>query len=142
MALVKQTNRTKSTVVQEVKYSDFTNNIQSFYGSNDVALIKNEDAVSNSIRNLLLLNRGERFFAPEIGSNIKALLFENITPITTSALKSYIIETIDNFEPRAKLIDVIVDASPDENSYSVTVYFSTINKTEPTVIELLLNRIR
>jgi phage baseplate assembly protein W len=142
MALVKQIKKDVGAVRQEVKYADFTNNLQSFFGSTDIALRVNEDAVTNSIRNLLLLNRGERFFAPELGSNIRALLFENITPVTTSSLKSYVIETIENFEPRARLLDVIVDASPDENAYSISVYFYTINKTEPTTLEVILNRIR
>jgi phage baseplate assembly protein W len=108
----------------------------------DLVLHTNEDAVKRSIRNIILTDRGERMFNPLIGSNIRSLLFENFSPQTASLLRDFIKSAIENFEPRATVIDVYVQALPDESAYAATIVFSVINKTEPVTLELLLNRVR
>lgn len=111
-------------------------------GSKDLIALENTDAVKNSIRNIVLTNRGERLFNYDFGCDIRALLFENIEPSTESALKSLIETAITNFEPRAKLINTIVSGQPDLNAYTVTIVFSTINSAEPQVLDLILTRVR
>lgn len=123
-------------------YQDVFSNALFNRDTKDVFLIENEDAVKQSILNILLTNKTERFFNPLYGSDINKILFENITPQTTTQLISFIENAINNFEPRANLIDVLASPSPDENAYSVTVIFSVINKTEPITLDFLLNRVR
>ena len=130
-------NDKKKTIYQDVFSNALFNR-----DTRDVFLIDNEDAVKQSILNILLTNRSERPFNPLFGSDVNKILFENITPQTTTQLISFIENAIQNFEPRANLIDVLASPLPDENAYSVTVVFSVINKTEPITLDFLLNRVR
>lgn len=132
---------TQSGRVPEV-YSDLTTSFTIHPNKLDLVVFTNEEAVKRSILNILFTDRGERLFNPTFGSNMRALLFENISPQTESAIKSYIESAIENEEPRAKLIDVVVAALPDENAYSATVIFSIINNSDPIILDFLLNRIR
>jgi hypothetical protein len=108
----------------------------------DVALGYDTQAVIRSIRNLLLTKRYERPFNPNLGSNIDALLFEMVSPITASSLETEVRNVIDNYEPRAKLSDVVVSANPDGNAYNITITFYIENATAPTSVTLLLERNR
>jgi phage baseplate assembly protein W len=108
----------------------------------DVALSYDDKAIIRSIRNLLSTKRYERLFDPLLGSNIDALLFENVSPITSSTLEREILNTIKNHEPRASVTDVTVNAIPDENKYQVTITFYIENATLPTTVTLLLERNR
>lgn len=110
--------------------------------TNDVALSYDEMAVVRSVRNLLLTNHYERPFQPELGSNINNLLFEPISPITSSSLQSEIENMINNYEPRALLKSVTVSAQPDQNAYEVSLEFYIQNATLPTTVTLLLERNR
>lgn len=127
----------KDTIYQDIFLSSLFNN-----DTKDLNLISNEDSVKQSIISILLTNVGERVFNSTFGSEINKILFENITPQTTSALNSLITSAIENFEPRATLLDVITSPLPDDNAYAITVVFSVINKTEPITLEFVLNRVR
>ena len=85
-------------------------------------------AVINSIKNLVLTNHYEKPFQPEIGSNVRKLLFEHLDPITAIALQREIYQVIKNYEPRAisnseEDIQVIVKPDYDKNAFSVEIYF-------------------
>jgi phage baseplate assembly protein W len=110
--------------------------------TNDVALSYDEMAVIRSVRNLLLTNHYERPFQPELGSNINTLLFEPISPITSSSLQTEIENMITNYEPRALLKNVTVNARPDQNAYEVSLEFYIQNATLPTTVTILLERNR
>lgn len=142
MAVIRKTRRNTQTARIEEVYSDITTPF--LIQPNTLDLVKeiNEDAVKASIKNILLTDRGERLFNPIFGSDIRSLLFENITPQTESLVREYVEQSINNFEPRANLIDVIVTASQDANAYAVTVVFSVINRSEPITLDILLNRTR
>ena len=73
--------------------------------TDDIITLKNETAISRSIRNLVLTNQGERFFEPDLGSNVQRSLFETMDDITASQIRDEIEESISNFEPRAKLLE-------------------------------------
>lgn len=92
----------------------------------DLITIKNETAISRSIRNLILTNTGERFFNPDIGSNIRKSLFEPLDDITASTIKDQIELIIKNYESRVSLINV--DVTPDYDSYefNVTINYNII----------------
>lgn len=142
MAIIKRTRRNTQTARIEEVYSDFSTPFLVDPNKLDLVADVNEDAVKTSIKNILLTDRGERLFNPTFGSDIRSLLFENITPQTESSIREYIELSINNFEPRANIIDVVVSALPEANAYAVTIVFSVINRSEPIVLDILLNRIR
>jgi phage baseplate assembly protein W len=108
----------------------------------DVALSFDNKAVIRSIRNLLSTRKYERPFDPDLGSNIDALLFENFSPLVASLIEREVIDTINNYEPRALVDSVRVSANPDSNQYDVTITFYIENATLPTTVTLLLERNR
>lgn len=89
----------------------------------DLIAIKNETAIARSIRNLVLTYPGERFFNQNLGSKVSRSLFENIDDISASVIKDEIENTINNYEPRVDLIDVLVDPDYDNNNFNVTVNY-------------------
>ena len=111
-------------------------------GTGDISRKYGEEAIKRSIRNLVLTNFYDRPFQPSIGSSVQQLLFEPISASTAIFIKQSIVEVISNFEPRATLIDVIVDVSADINSYDAKIIFVTNNAKEPIVSQLFLERIR
>jgi phage baseplate assembly protein W len=108
----------------------------------DVALSYDNQAVIRSIRNLLLTNHFERPFNPDLGSNLNAILFEPVSPLTAASLEREIATMIDNYEPRARINEVIVTPLPDNNAYNVYLSFYIENATLPTTVTLLLERNR
>ena len=107
----------------------------------DVALSYDTQAVIRSIRNLLLTRHYERPFNPDLGSNVDAILFENI-PAVTNILEEEIKTMIRNYEPRATLTEVSVTADTDHNAYNVSITFYMQNASLPTTVTLLLERNR
>ena len=99
-------------------------------------------AVINSVRNLLSTNHYEKPFRPEIGGNIRSLLFENLDTVTSTLLQKEILRIVETFEPRASVEELVVQPSYENNSFSVTIRFSIINRTEPVTISFLLERLR
>ena len=111
-------------------------------GKKDISFSYDEQAVSRSIRNLLLTGYFERPFQPLLGSQIDKLLFEPVSPLTASILQDEIIRTINNYEPRATIVDVSVNVYADQNSYNVSLIFYVGNNTSPTAVNLILKRAR
>jgi phage baseplate assembly protein W len=108
----------------------------------DINTHNNEYAIINSVKNLVLTNHYERPFQPEIGSNIRKLLFENLDAVTAARIEREIQETIDNFEPRVRTSRVTAVAAPDENGYKIELEFFIINNSNPITINFFLERIR
>tara|TARA_R100000697_G_scaffold24589_1_gene32480 strand:- start:178 stop:621 length:444 start_codon:yes stop_codon:yes gene_type:complete len=108
-------------------YSDLGLSFERNVATKDLIVKKDVDAVKQSVRNLILTNHYERPFHPEIGSNVTALLFEPMNPITANVLQRTIAEVIENFEPRARLVSVIASSQPDRNAYEVTISFYVVN---------------
>ena len=96
-------------------------------GTNDITKITDIEAVKRSVRNLILTNFYEKPFHPEIGSGIRDMLFENMTPITAVVLARKVEDVIENFEPRVRLISVRSLPNLDRNEYEVTIEFFVIN---------------
>jgi len=142
MALVTQKQAFTPIRLKQELYSDFFTDFVSYETTRDVARLVNEEAVKSSIRNLLLTNRGDRLFNNSLGSDIRALLFENAGPATEQIITDYVKKTIENYEPRANVLDVLTNLEVDEHQAYVTIVFRVINNSEPVVLELVLNRIR
>ena len=94
--------------------------------TDDLIAIKNQTAISRSIRNLVLTTPGERFFNNGLGSQVNNLLFENVDDLTASSVKSEIENTIRNFEPRVKLLSTKVSANPDSNEFDVIITYEIV----------------
>jgi len=123
-------------------YSDLDLNFNIHPVRKDITKHVDERAVINSIKNLLSTNHYERPFRPFLGGNIRRLLFENLDSITATRMEKEIEQIIRNFEPRVILEKVIVVASPESNSFGVTIEFSIVNRIEPITITFQLERIR
>ena len=94
--------------------------------NSDVIILKNENAIARSIRNLIFTVPGEKPFAPTLGSNVTALLFENMDLLTASSIKSEIEYTVNNFEPRVNLTDVEVTANIDNNQFDCVIRYEIV----------------
>ena len=111
--------------------------------SKDISKVTDIQAVKRSVRNLILLNHYEKPFHPEIGSGVRGILFEPMTPTTAHMLTKKIETVIENYEPRAKLIGVRAQPDLDRNAYEVTVEFYVINTpTELVDLTVMLERLR
>ena len=123
-------------------YTDLNLNFAKNPATKDVTRLKDVEAVKRSVRNLILTNRFERPFHPEIGANVRALLFENMTPVTEQLLTERISETLRVYEPRAVLNDVVVSGSLDTNTYTATIKFYVREVPELIVVQEFLKRLR
>jgi len=94
--------------------------------TDDLIVIKNQTAIARSIRNLVLTSPGERFFNNEVGSRVNELLFENMDDLTASSIKSEIENTIENYEPRVKLLSTKVSANPDSYEFDVIITYEIV----------------
>ena len=108
----------------------------------DVTKHLNEYAVVNAVKNLILTNHYERPFRPNVGSNIRRLLFEPVDAIMSAQLEREIKETIGNFEPRVQVNTFTASPVPDENGYKIYLEFFVINNPKPITINFFLERIR
>ena len=108
----------------------------------DINVITDILAVKRSVRNLILLNHYEKPFHPEIGSNLRAMLFENITPTMNHIISKQIDLLIRNFEPRCRLVQINTQPMFDRNGYSCQISFYVVNHPEPVAVETFLERLR
>lgn len=108
----------------------------------DINKHKDEMAVINSIKNLMMTNHYERPFQPDLGSNVRRLLFENLDKITAISMEREIRQVVQNYEPRAqiKTLDILPDV--DNNGFSVRMEFYIMNMTDPVTINFFLERVR
>ena len=111
--------------------------------SKDINKVTDIQAVKRSIRNLVLTNHYEKPFHPEIGSGVRGILFEPMTPLTAHILTRKIEDVITNFEPRARLISVRAQPNLDRNEYECTIEFYVVNTpTELVDLTVFLERLR
>ena len=111
--------------------------------SKDISKVTDIQAVKRSIRNLVLTNHYEKPFHPEIGSGVRGILFEPMTPLTAHILTRKIEDVIENFEPRARLISVRALPNLDRNEYECTIEFFVVNApTELVDLTVFLERLR
>ena len=117
---------------------DFTANPQ----TGDVATVKDAVSVKRGIKNILLTAPFERLFQPEIGSGIKNILFEPMTPLTEQRLSDACADAIEAWEKRASVIDITVISEEEYNRYRVAIKFSINNSLETEQVDVFLNRER
>ena len=123
-------------------YKDLNLNFSLNQGTKDVAKKTDIEAVKQSVLNLILTKHYERPFHPEIGGNVRALLFEPMTPLTALNLQRKIEEVLNNFEPRAKITQILADPDIDRNAYRLEIKFYVIGIQNPITVETFLERLR
>lgn len=123
-------------------YSDFYNNLNTHPNNKSLVLYTNDQAVKKSLYNIISTDYTERLYNPKFGANLKRFLFEDISPITANLIKDAIKDSIDKFEKRARVVDVLVIPNDYNNSYEVSIFFEVINSVNPQSITLTLYRVR
>jgi phage baseplate assembly protein W len=142
MTILPQTRITPRTRKIETVYADFHKDLTTNPFSNDLALKTDEEAVKESLKNIILIDKGEKLFQPTFGGNIRAMLFELNSPATIKLIQEQIKTTINNYEPRAQLIDVEVYSLIDDNKVAIKIIYALRNREEPLQVEFILERVR
>ena len=112
-------------------FKDLSASFQTSPLNNDLIALKNESAIARSVRNLVLTGRGERPFQPILGTGVSRLLFENMDKLTASAIRSELRTTIENYEPRVEINEIIVEADFERNAFDVTLQYFIIGIDVP-----------
>lgn len=123
-------------------FKDLDLNFTAHPVTGDVTRKYDEEAIKRSIRNLLMTNNYERPFHSDIGSQIRAMLFEPVSPLMAASMKRVISNTIETYEPRAVLNDVSVTISSDNNAAYVSVTFTIVNTFSPVKLDVIIERTR
>ena len=110
--------------------------------TNDVNKLTDIEAVKRSVRNLINTSHFDRPFHPEIGSSVRAMLFEPMTPLTALNLQRKVQEVLINFEPRIKLVQIVSNPNIDSNSYDLRIYFYVIGSNDLIEVQTFLERLR
>lgn len=123
-------------------YSDFTNNLVRHPVTNQLVVLKNEDAVRQAFKNLIYTNVFARFFNPFFGTGVTSSMFELDTPFLIEDLKTSINLSARQFEPRVQIINLTIMDSPDQNAISINIVFQLVNNPTPITLPILLKRVR
>jgi phage baseplate assembly protein W len=123
-------------------FSDVDLSFEKHPATKDIFAKYDDNAIKNSVKNLILTRHYERPFHSEIGSNVNNMLFELATPAVTAIARQEIIDVLNNFEPRAEIIEVEVKFNTDANEMFVRIVFRIRNTQRPITVELTLDRTR
>ena len=124
-------------------FKDISMSFQSNPLNNDLIAIKNVNAITRSIRNIVLTTPGEKFFDPDFGSNVTRLLFENVDDITASQIQEEIEFSINNYEPRVKLLSIKVNPDFDSNAFDTIITYEVVGAdVPPQALEFALQSTR
>ena len=122
-------------------YKDLNLGFQKNTATKDIQKLTDVEAVKRSVRNLINTNHYEKPFHPEIGSNLRAMLFENITPQMNHVISKQIEMLIKNYEPRCRLVQVNTQPMFDRNGYACQISFYVVNYPEQVTVESFLERL-
>ena len=112
-------------------FKDLSASFQTNPLSNDLIALKNESAIARSVRNLVLTIQGERPFQPTLGTGVNNLLFDNMDKLTASSIRSELRTTIENYEPRVEINEIIVEPDFEGNAFHVTLQYFIIGMDVP-----------
>ena len=123
-------------------FKDLNLDFQQNSATKDIQKLTDVEAVKRSVRNLISTNHYEKPFHPEIGSNLRGMLFELMSPQMNHVISKQIENLINNYEPRCNLVEVFTQPMFDRNGYSVQISFRVNNHQEPVIVESFLERLR
>lgn len=121
--------------LKSVGFKDISMSFQDNPLTNDLIALKNEKAIAQAVKNLVLTDPGERFYRPDLGTGLSSSLFDLIDVISAAQIADYIESTIKNYEPRVILTNVNVTPDFEINGFYTTIVY-TIVGIEPTPREL------
>ena len=121
---------------RDLAYSMFANPM-----SGDIGKKTGVSAVKSAIVSILKTNHNERMFQPEFGSNIRALLFEQMNPITEERIKTEVENAVRNHEPRAEVLGITVEGQEEQNRYLVSILFNVTSEAEPQKLETYFDKV-
>ena len=127
---------------KEVQFSDLSITMTAHPITGQVTVKKNAEAVIGALKNLILTNRFERPYDPLFGADIRSRLFENFDPIEQVNIEEDIKSAIKNFEPRVRINEVRVVASPNSNRVQIGISFYVSNEAQPITVGLEIERTR
>jgi len=109
----------------------------------DLITIRNETAIARSIQNLVFTLPGERFFNSSLASRVSESLFEPMNEIAASTISEEIRNTIENYEPRVRLINVKVSPDYDNSTYYVVISYTIVGiDVSPQELSFVLSSVR
>ena len=123
-------------------FKDLNLDFQQNAATKDIQKLTDVEAVKRSVRNLISTNHYEKPFHPEVGSNLRGMLFELMSPQMNHVISKQIENLIKNYEPRCNLTQVHTQPMFDRNGYSVQISFMVNNYQEPVIVESFLERLR
>ena len=123
-------------------FKDLNLDFQQNAATKDIQKLTDVESVKRSVRNLISTNHYEKPFHPEIGSNLRGMLFELMSPQMNHVISKQIENLINNYEPRCNLVEVFTQPMFDRNGYSVQISFMVNNYQEPVIVESFLERLR
>lgn len=147
---IKRADALTGTTKNRDFFSDFVTSFAKTPYGDQLGRVTNEQSVNQSIRNIVKTNIGERLFQPTIGSDVYASLFEHNIPENMIMIEDYIKLALENHEPRANVLEVLVNqgdvinksSSSDENSVEISIIYNLINNPEPITLTVILKRVR
>lgn len=126
-------------------YKDINNlltNVSPSSPASDFATVLDTDAIQQSMMNLIRTSRYERLHQPNVYCGVGGQLFELMSPITRNSMVSSITTCLKNYEPRATILDVKVDTTPEQNAVTVTITYQIKTVLAPQTFSFLLTRVR
>lgn len=126
----------------QTKFTDIDFGFNMNPATNDVAKKNDDEAIKQSLLNLILTKKYERPFQPELFSQLYDLLFENFTLSTKSAIQIVVSNVIKNFEPRVKLESVVINEDRPHNALDITLYYVIAGTSVLKQYTISVDRIR
>lgn len=131
-----------SSITKSLVHKDFDLAFRAHPITGQLIVRKNADAIKQAVKLLILTSFYERRYRPRLGSSVKRRLFDLYDPATEANIKYDIRVAMENYEPRAELLDVKIIGDPDRNSLMVTIVFRPLNGSVPVEVSVSLQRIR
>jgi phage baseplate assembly protein W len=124
-------------------YSDFDFVFKKHPVTKDVPIKRDVEAVKQSVRNILLTRRGEKFFDPDFGGSLTEFLFENFDPIVEAEMNQRIVNTLRNYEPRVKVLNIEIEDLSERNALHLRLEVQILSPENLTTdIEFIIERLR
>lgn len=124
------------------QFTDFNVSFVAHPVTGDIVKVHDEQAIKQSLRNMIMTNFYDAPFQPRKGSSVRNILFEPVSHFTVTRLKDSLTSMIDMYEPRVNIVSLVVSLTDDETAYHIYMTYSIINTIEPLTLNFLLQRIR
>ncbi len=131
-----------ATIARQETYKDVDFSFKQNPNTNDIGIKKNNNAVIQSVLNILQTNHGERPFNYNFGANLRSYLFENMTNITAAQMSTSINTALKNSEPRIEVLNTNIQANADSNEVRITVTGRVISSNEILDVSTSIERLR